>query len=443
MQLRFIAQPQEQLGMLLQASLSAPQKPVRVTIVSAFASLQAVLRLRHRLHELHSDGALVRIVVGVDMGGTSKEVLQELATWPVEVFVFKNRKSGVTFHPKLYIVETAEQAEIFLGSNNLTDGGLYGNYEGAVCVTYDLSAHQEAYDRAKLQLKKFIEPGAPVARQLDAPYLEILLSRSEIPSDAEVRQRRKAARGQGQKDNPQEEAFGFESTPGPSMLPLDVQGVVIAAVRHQLDALETEKRKKQAERRAAEKIAKAATGNQPLAVLPTIVPVADMRNLVPLAQIAPQYFYLELTATQGTGATIPGEQRIPLEAISSAQEFWGWPENYIESINPRKGADAGGEDRVYLNWKPMWRIYPADEPTKAVEKAIRMYYYVNSSDFRFYSSELAKWATAGDIVRITLLGDDKVMYDCALAYKGTDLHEAWKARCNASSEHSQRVFGFS
>lgn len=121
MEVSFIAQPQDkvQLGPLLFDALGKKPAPTRVTIVSAFASLVTVIRFKTPLRELHEAGAKVRVVVGVDMGGTSKEVLRELASWPCEVFVFKNKRSGITFHPKIYLVERKHSAEIFVGSNSL------------------------------------------------------------------------------------------------------------------------------------------------------------------------------------------------------------------------------------------------------------------------------------------------------------------------------------
>ena len=71
MKVHFIAQPQVQLGTLLNAALNSTERPAGVVLVSAFASLQAVLRLKSKLLELHEAGTTVRVVVGVDMGGTS------------------------------------------------------------------------------------------------------------------------------------------------------------------------------------------------------------------------------------------------------------------------------------------------------------------------------------------------------------------------------------
>ncbi len=446
MDVNFIAQPEVQLGTLLNAALGSAELPTRVVLVSAFASLQAVLRLKARLIALHASGTAVRVVVGVDMGGTSKEVLKELATWPLDVFVFKNRKGGVTFHPKLYIVETADSAEIFLGSNNLTDGGLYGNYEGAVRVSYALPDDVLELTKAKTQLSKFINPALPIGRQLDANYLQQLLLRRDIPDEAEARKRRKEARGTSAQTAAAANVFGFEPTQGPPRLSVDVQQVVLAAVRSQLDALAEANRQAKLKERAAKK--QAASSGQ--AVAPVSATVA-IQNFVPLAQLTPTSFYLELTAT-GSGSTaaaagaqqrkIPGEQRVPLEAINAAQEFWGWPDNYIEDRNPRKGNNSKGEDRVYFNWKPKWRLRMIGNPANDLVQDVRMYFYQNSSDYRFYSGKLSGWAKAGDMIQLTRCEDMPYEYECVLAVVGTPEHAAWKALCTQGSAHSPRVFAF-
>ena len=40
-----------------------------------------------------------------------------------------------TFHPKLYLFKSDDHAEMVMGSGNLTEGGLYTNYE-AGCLGF-------------------------------------------------------------------------------------------------------------------------------------------------------------------------------------------------------------------------------------------------------------------------------------------------------------------
>lgn len=438
MEVSFIAQPQEkvQLGPMLFESLDKkPGVPTSVTIVSAFASLVTVIRFKTPLRELHEAGTKVCVVVGVDMGGTSKEVLRELALWPVDVFVFKNKRSGVTFHPKIYVVERKNSAEIFVGSNNLTDGGMFGNYEGAACVRYDLPKDASAFGSARKELSKFLDPQPPVAKRLDAAYLAKLEARTDIPSDAESRKRRKAARVGPSGKPAADDDFGYEATRGAGPLPVEYQSVVIAANTHQMEKATKERKGGKKKDGAKEK--------------PVIL------SIEPIAQLAsPTSFYMELNTTKGKKAAggeksnIPGEQRVPLEAVWSAMDFWGWPNNYEKDINPRKrkkpveSTAKKGEDRVYHNWRPVWDISKLGDPSKNVRKTVRMYFYENSSDFRFTSGEIKKWGESGDIVRITRVDDGKVDFVCELAKAGTPTHAAWKAICT-NVGRSKRGYGFS
>jgi len=444
MEVRFIAQPEgnAQLGTILGSALEDIASVKKVTIVSAFASRTTVMRLKKALLALHAAEAKVRIVVGVDMGGTSKEVLTELAAWPVEVLIFKNKKSGVTFHPKMYLVEKASSAEILVGSNNLTDGGFFKNYEAAAHVTYALPADRAAYLRGTTELAKFLAPTGPVVKRLDQAFLQKLVARADIPSEAEARVRARKAKVGGKSPTP-DDTFGFEPTPGAKALPVEFQEVVLSANAHQSDEIQKKKRAKST-RRSPAGIAARQAGKGALLWIETV------------AQLFPTAFYMELNATKGTRAAegkrrnIPGEQRIPLGAIWSAKDFWGWPSNYEKSVNPRKGprpatSDPDEEyvDRVYYNWRPTWEIAQIGDASRHIpSKPIRMYYYDNSSDFRFTSGDIADWGEPGDIVKIERVEDGTVEYRCQLAKQGTAEHDEWSAICKAGG-HTERGYGFS
>jgi hypothetical protein len=81
----------------------------------------------------------IEMLVGVSEGGATRQGLlmtTELATRPYVVF----DPSGRTFHPKLYFAAGPTKAMALIGSNNLTAGGLYRNYEVAVDCVMDLTA---------------------------------------------------------------------------------------------------------------------------------------------------------------------------------------------------------------------------------------------------------------------------------------------------------------
>ena len=138
------------------------------------------------------------------------------------------------------------------------------------------------------------------------------------------------------------------------------------------------------------------------------------------------------------GPSIPGEARIPLAAIELAEQFWGWPDKYLRNESPRDG-----QARVYHEWKPVWRIWNVQRPQEAVEVAVRMYMYDNSSDFRFYARPLVNTgADLGDIVRIVRVAESSVEFECALARTGTEEHASWAAYCTTNVRNSTRSFGY-
>ena len=121
METSIYTQPEFQLGTEITYILQT-QRFEEIVLVSAFVGLSTILRLRDDLMAQVAGGCNLRLVVGIDLGGTSLDVLQELLGWQCEVFVCHNRLPRSTFHPKMYLFKGLEDASLFIGSNNLTDG---------------------------------------------------------------------------------------------------------------------------------------------------------------------------------------------------------------------------------------------------------------------------------------------------------------------------------
>jgi len=191
MKISTVSQPETQLGKEIDRLLNEDVVYARIVFVSAFVALRTILRLRERLLEQMQNGALLRLTVGIDLGGTSREVLEELLRWNCETFVFHNTISRATFHPKAYLFESAATATLFVGSNNLTEGGFYTNYEAATRYDFELPADATEYERLLRPLAPFVEPQGSTVQQLNAALIETLVARGELPSEAEARQRRR------------------------------------------------------------------------------------------------------------------------------------------------------------------------------------------------------------------------------------------------------------
>lgn len=216
-----ITQPESQLGSEISELLDSETVYARVIFVSAFVALRTVLRLREQLLRHVENGANLRFTLGIDLGGTSREALDELLRWNCETFIFHNTIARATFHPKAYLFETATTATFFVGSNNLTDGGFYTNYEAAVRYDFEFPNDKDEYERLLRPLAPFLSPQGATVQLLDADLIQTLVARGELPSEAEARQHRreqKQRRNQDRGDIP-DSPFAPVATHLPPLLP--------------------------------------------------------------------------------------------------------------------------------------------------------------------------------------------------------------------------------
>jgi len=109
-------------------------------LIVAYVRESGVAHLRASIQKFRADGNQVKAVVGIDQQNTSVQGLQSLLSLCDELWVYHNERPIHTFHPKIYAFEKVDQkAALFVGSNNLTEGGLYTNYEASFYSEYDLT----------------------------------------------------------------------------------------------------------------------------------------------------------------------------------------------------------------------------------------------------------------------------------------------------------------
>jgi HKD family nuclease len=193
---RTIVQPETQLGNEIIELLDSNASFSRIVLVSAFVALRTILRLRERLLTHVGQRTDLLIIIGIDLGGTSREVLEELLRWKCRAFIFHNAIARATFHPKVYLFERSSAATLFVGSNNLTDGGLYTNYEVATRFDFSFPADEPEYKNLLKPLSQFLNPEGAAVRLLDKGLIKQLITRGELLSEAEARRHTgKRARG--------------------------------------------------------------------------------------------------------------------------------------------------------------------------------------------------------------------------------------------------------
>lgn len=139
MYVRFITQPFDD-GTDLRDFLHAVASDadlLTLRIVVAWAKRSGLRRAAVDLKAVRDRGGKVLAIVGVSEGGATEQGLEALMTQTDESHVFHD--AGRTFHPKVYLADSADKALLLVGSNNFTAGGLAWNYEAAICCELDLT----------------------------------------------------------------------------------------------------------------------------------------------------------------------------------------------------------------------------------------------------------------------------------------------------------------
>lgn len=112
-------------------------------IVSAFAKNTGILAIKDKLLEFRNNGGKICAYIGIDLNGTSYEALMSLLNLVDHLYICRDSRLGVTFHPKVYVLKNEDAAWVAIGSNNLTHSGLYKNIECASIMDLNLSKDED------------------------------------------------------------------------------------------------------------------------------------------------------------------------------------------------------------------------------------------------------------------------------------------------------------
>ena len=120
-------------------NLSDKDKFDNLYILVAYVKKSGVMQLKEHLEYFRINGGKIRCVAGIDQKNSSIEGLTTLFELTDELFLYHSEVITQTFHPKIYLFEKEnDKAIAFIGSNNLTEGGLFTNYEACYSITFDL-----------------------------------------------------------------------------------------------------------------------------------------------------------------------------------------------------------------------------------------------------------------------------------------------------------------
>jgi HKD family nuclease len=372
----------------------------------AFAKRSGVKHLTKPLKQFGKDG-VTKIIVGVDQDGTSAEALTELSAsiQPTgEAWVFHNEAStNSTFHPKVYLFTNENSAECFIGSGNLTEGGLFTNYEAFVHLRLDRNKNDDKKFLHHLEtlLDNWSNPAHGTALKLTLEVIEELKSSGLLPTESEINAARKA--------NPAKKTSSPLAQVKKLFASVKVKPAPHVIVEQKLQATGSVLNK-------TENASRVSTGRKG--------------------------FVITLQKTDvGVGQTHSGTSRrspeifIPTICVRSNPGFWGWPKLFKRDSNWTKATDREGFGKMDRDGVRM-RL-------GAQILQVNWWYNPDKKDYRLRNEVLRNAGNVGDILRIELT-DGKAGFDYYVEVipPGTSLFEQYAAICTQSVRNSKKKFGY-
>jgi len=171
-------------------------------IAVAWIRESGLRHLRDSLEGFLKNKGKLRVVVGIDLDNTSKEGLAALLA--LEAFgaastYINHNESGSIFHPKLYLFRKASAAKLIVGSNNITEAGLFRNTEAGLQIS--CKSDDQVIVDAVSAIDDWCDSSSGLARRLDPVLLQQLEEIGYVSSEKALSQaasqRRAAARKPG------------------------------------------------------------------------------------------------------------------------------------------------------------------------------------------------------------------------------------------------------
>ena len=402
MTLQFIQQPESsfRLGDFLQKSLTeSGWTEFRAAI--AFVKKSGTKHIQNALSEF-SRRAAVSLSVGIDAGGTSVEGLTSLLDAIQDrgdIWIFHNA-GNFTFHPKVYLFKNQDQAQLVIGSGNLTEGGLFTNYEANVRLELDLSKSDHVAFLAAVEstLDDWSKAQEGLCYALTHGFLQTLETQRYILPESQTLVTEPIEHHQTEKS--ESGLFNHVKIPSAPKV-LDDKKI---SVEQNVEPEET--------------------GSLPF----------NKREPVELQTRIRRVFLMTLQRTdvgigqigQGTSRRSP-EIFIPLAARAYDPLFWGWPDSFIE--DPEK---PGKWDRRHVNMRIGTEIVN-----------VNMMTWPDKSDFRLRCEALRSAGNIGDMLYLERgNGHSEFSYYVEIIPNGTLRYTEYLVKCDHSVRNSAKRWGY-
>lgn len=212
-----VNQPHDkQLGIQLIEALESGNYS-QLTIMVAYAKLSGVYRLLPYIDSFHKNGGAVRFIVGIDQQNTTYDALLQLHKVSDIVSVFHSESIAKTFHIKCYWLMSENECWYAIGSNNLTAGGLFSNYE--LCTVSSISGSEASSKNADLEAiyHTYTDPASVCTHEITDEFLAQLLERNYVVKEIQQRKALVEAATRTRSAATKDRLFGNEVFPAPSL----------------------------------------------------------------------------------------------------------------------------------------------------------------------------------------------------------------------------------
>lgn len=151
----------------------------------AFVSAGGIENIKESLLSFRDNGGDIRLYVGVDMHGTSKEALQLLLDLGIPTYIVYS-SNRIVYHPKIYAFENDSNLKLLIGSSNLTVSGLYQNVEASVVLwgkNDDTDVMRSFTSDVYESFNVVLQDDSTICKPLNPELLELLVDSGLVVSE--------------------------------------------------------------------------------------------------------------------------------------------------------------------------------------------------------------------------------------------------------------------
>lgn len=193
----FYSQPlAHRFGMAIASDIEN-EKWTHIGIAVAWVRRSGIAHLEPSFRGFLGRGGFAQVIVGVDIENTSEEGLRDLlsleADGDIEVYIHHN-EAQTTFHPKVYLFYNDSEARLIVGSNNLTEAGLFINTEAGLQIDAPLT--DPVIQDVQTGLAAWRDAETGLAKRLNTALLDELVQLGYVFQEQELGRRRRTSNDQ-------------------------------------------------------------------------------------------------------------------------------------------------------------------------------------------------------------------------------------------------------